>query len=1039
MRQPKLEYEDSALDFIAGSGEMAERIRSFDWRNHPLGPPQEWPQSLKIVIRIMLTSRYAMWMGWGEEFFFFCNDAYLPTVGIKRDWVLGASARKVWAEIWPDIGPRAQSVVTTGKATWDEALLLFLHRSGYREETYHTFSYSPVPDDDGSIGGMLCVVTEDTERVIGERRLATLRELAADLDKTRTEEELFSAVGGLLANHSKDLPFGLIYLFDEDMQQARLVCAHPRTLDASVAPAQIGTSDTNATWPAHQLAAKTGPVPVVGLTEGLERLPAGPWDRPPAQAVMVPLMEQAQGRPAGFFVAGLNPYRSFDLAYRGFIDLLAGQLAAALSNVRAYEKERKRAEALAELDRAKTAFFSNISHEFRTPLTLMLGPIEEELRNSTGPREGLELAYRNSLRLLKLVNTLLDFSRIEAGRIQAVYEPTDLSTFTADLAGVFRSAIEKAGLRLVLDCPPLPEPVYVDREMWEKIVLNLISNAFKFTFEGEIRVGLRWCGHQVELSVADTGVGIPPAELPKIFERFHRVRGTRSRTYEGTGIGLALVQELAGLHGGEVQARSVENEGTTFLVTVRTGDGHLPGERLSSARPEAQTTLGAVSFLEEALGWRPEETQTPNTEPAALHVPPGEGWESGRSTARILLADDNADMREYVQRLLARHYQVRAVSDGEAALASIRSDPPDLVLTDVMMPGLDGFGLLQRVRADERTRSIPFIMLSARAGEEALVEGLDAGADDYLTKPFSARELLARVRSQLELGRLRRAGEQLARQNEQRLLLDISERKQAEEALETARAQLQAHARDLEKTVQERTAKMAEMIAELQHVSYAITHDMRAPLRAMNAFATTLMEDCAAGLDPAQAEEYCRRILSASSRLDRLITDALSYTKAVLLDLPMEPVDLSILIRGILETYPNLHPDNADIRIEGELPVVIGNESLLTQCFSNLLGNAVKFMRPGVRPDVRIRSSVRNGVAHLSIEDNGIGIPHNAQHRLFGMFQKLDSKYEGTGIGLAIVRKVVERMGGKVGAESEPGKGSRFWVELRPALSAARR
>src|SRR6185369_8270665 len=829
------------------------------------------------------------------------------------------------------------------------------------------------------------------------------------------------------------------YLFDEDMQQARLVCAHPRTLDASVAPAQIGTSDTNATWPAHQLAAKTGPVPMVGLTEGLERLPTGPWDRPPAQAVMVPLMEQAQGRPAGFFVAGLNPYRSFDLAYRGFIDLLAGQLAAALSNVRAYEKERKRAEALAELDRAKTAFFSNISHEFRTPLTLMLGPIEEELRNSTGPREGLELAYRNSLRLLKLVNTLLDFSRIEAGRIQAVYEPTVLSTFTADLAGVFRSAIEKAGLRLVLDCPPLPEPVYVDREMWEKIVLNLISNAFKFTFEGEIRVGLRWCGHQVELSVADTGVGIPPAELPKIFERFHRVRGTRSRTYEGTGIGLALVQELAGLHGGEVQARSVENEGTTFLVTVRTGDGHLPGERLNSARPQAQTTLGAVSFLEEALGWRPEETQTPNSEPAALHVPPGEGWESGRSTGRILLADDNADMREYVQRLLARHYQVRAVSDGEAALASIRSDPPDLVLTDVMMPGLDGFGLLQRVRADERTRSIPFIMLSARAGEEALVEGLDAGADDYLTKPFSARELLARVRSQLELGRLRRAGEQLARQNEQRLLLDISERKQAEEALETARAQLQAHARDLEKTVQERTAKMAEMIAELQHVSYAITHDMRAPLRAMNAFATTLMEDCAAGLDPAQAEEYCRRILSASSRLDRLITDALSYTKAVLLDLPMEPVDLSILIRGILETYPNLHPDNADIRIEGELPVVIGNESLLTQCFSNLLGNAVKFMRPGVRPDVRIRSSVRNGVAHLSIGDNGIGIPHNAQHRLFGMFQKLDSKYEGTGIGLAIVRKVVERMGGKVGAESEPGKGSRFWVELRPALSAARR
>jgi PAS domain S-box-containing protein len=1082
----------------------------------------------------MLTSRYAMWLGWGKEFYFFCNDAYLPTVGIKREWVLGASARKVWAEIWPDIGPRAQSVVDTGDATWDEALLLFLQRSGYPEETYHTFSYSPVPDDDGSIGGMLCVVTEDTERVIGERRVATLRDLAAELEKTRTEDELFSAVGRLLGRHSQDLPFGLIYLFDEELRQARLVCAHPTALDTSLAPAQIDAADHEAVWPAHQVASRPGLIILPELGRKVANLPAGPWDWPPNQAVAVPLMEQGQERPAGFFVAGLNPYRPFDLAYRGFIDLLVGQLAAALSNVRAYETERKRAEALAELDRAKTAFFSNISHEFRTPLTLMLGPIEDELRNSTGPREGLELAYRNSLRLLKLVNTLLDFSRIEAGRIQASYEPTDLSTFTTDLAGVFRSAIEKAGLRLVLDCPPLPELIYVDREMWEKIVLNLISNAFKFTFEGEIKVALRWQGAQVELTVSDTGVGIPEPELAKIFQRFHRVRGTRSRTYEGTGIGLALVQELAGLHGGDVQVRSVENQGTTFTVSVRTGKAHLPAERLGEARSQAHTSAQAVSFLEEALGWRPNQVPDDTSETVEQLAPAGASAPTNLPTARILLADDNADMRDYIRRLLPLQYQVQAVADGEAALAAIRAHPPDLVLTDVMMPGLDGFALLQRVRADERTRSIPFIMLSARASEEARVEGLDAGADDYLTKPFSARELLARIRSQLELARLRRDGEQAARHGEQRLqfaldaarmvawewdltsgrifrstnarqilgrdrqhpndffelvaaedraavveqvqaaidgrgpfqfesrivlpdgtvrwihdqaqvfrdaqgkavraagvLIDITERKQAEQALHEARTQLQAHARDLEKTVQERTAKLTEMIAELQHVSYAITHDMRAPLRAMNAFASTLMEECETGIDPNHAQEYCRRILSGANRLDKLITDALSYTKCVLLELPMEPVDLSTLIRGILETYPNLHPDHAEIRVEGELPTVLGNESLLTQCFSNLLGNAVKFVAPGIRPEVHIRTVLVNDRARISIEDNGIGIPRTAQHRLFGMFQKLDSKYEGTGIGLAIVRKVVDRMGGTVGAESEPGKGSRFWVELR--------
>ncbi len=262
---------------------------------------------------------------------------------------------------------------------------------------------------------------------------------------------------------------------------------------------------------------------------------------------------------------------------------------------------------------------------------------------------------------------------------------------------------------------------------------------------------------------------------------------------------------------------------------------------------------------------------------------------------------------------------------------------------------------------------------------------------------------------------------------------DITQRKRAEAALEAARAELARANTELEQTVQQRTSRLTEMVAELQHMSYAITHDMRAPLRAMNAFATVLLEESATGLSQAKVHEYCGRILTGANRLDKLITDALSYTKAVLLELPMQPVNLSTLIRGMLDTYPNLHPDKADIQIEGDLPVVMGNESLLTQCFSNLLGNAVKFVAPGVRPQVRIRASVDNSFTRLSVQDNGVGIPEKAQRRLFGMFQKLDNVYEGTGIGLAIVRKVVERMGGKVGAESEPGKGSCFWVELRRA------
>ena len=247
-----------------------------------------------------------------------------------------------------------------------------------------------------------------------------------------------------------------------------------------------------------------------------------------------------------------------------------------MAAARALEEERRRAEALAELDAAKTAFFANVSHGFRTPLTLLLAPLEDALAQpdpaaSPADRERLTVAHTNGLRLLRLVNMLLEFSRIEAGRVRADGAPTDLAAFTAELASMFRSTIERAGLRFLVECPPLSRPVVVDRDMWEKIVLNLLSNAFKFTTEGEIAVTLRQVDQEAELSVCDTGVGIPEASLPRLFERFYQVRGTRGRSIEGTGIGLALVQELVKLHGGSVRTASTLGQGSTFIVTVPLG------------------------------------------------------------------------------------------------------------------------------------------------------------------------------------------------------------------------------------------------------------------------------------------------------------------------------------------------------------------------------------------------------------------------------------------------------------------------------------
>ena len=470
-------------------------------------------------------------------------------------------------------------------------------------------------------------------------------------------------------------------------------------------------------------------------------------------------------------VAGLNPHRTFDESYRGFIELLTGQIAAAVARADEYEHERSRAEALAEIDRAKTVFFSNVSHEFRTPLTLMLGPLEDALTDLTNvptvQAERIKVAHRNGARLLRLVNALLDFSRIEAGRTEASFEPIDIGALTTELASTFRSACERAGVSLEVDCETLAETAYVDREMWEKIVLNLLSNAFKFTLTGGIAVRLHGDAGKIVLEVADTGIGIPKSELPRLFERFHRVEGACGRSFEGSGIGLALVQELVRIHGGQIAVESDEGRGTVFRVRLPLGSAHLPKDKI-----KAKGTMAPVSkdlYVEEALRWLPDAAR----DDVIIDVEHKTLQSVARHDAHVLLADDNADLRDYVRRLLeAGGYSVQAAPDGYAALDAARARRPDLLLTDVMMPRMDGFALLSTIRDDETLADLPVIMLSARAGEEAQVEGLTKGADDYLAKPFSARELLARVSGTIAMARVRRQAAEDVRKASRALALE---------------------------------------------------------------------------------------------------------------------------------------------------------------------------------------------------------------------------------------------------------------------------
>ncbi|HWA72488.1 MAG TPA: ATP-binding protein [Polyangiaceae bacterium] len=1106
-----IESDPQRLPFLSGGGELGARIRAFDWERVGLGRPHTWPTSLRTCVRIILTSRQPMFVWWGPNLINLYNDAYKAIVGGKHPEALGQPASVVWREIWNEVEPRATSALRDNAGTYDEALLLIMERNGYREETYYTFSYSPVPNDDGVTGGLICANTDDTQRIIGQRQIKLLGELAARGVESRSVQEACGQVAVTLARAERDLPFALIYLVDAERGEAVLAGQSGIEPGQLASPERMKLED-EAPWPIRQALARQEPQVVEDLARRFSDLPTGAWHEPPRVAAIVPIPASGGAGTAALLIAGLNPFRLFDEGYSRFLNLVAGQISSSIANAEAYERERQRAESLAELDRAKTAFFSNVSHEFRTPLTLMLGPIEDALRTPERSLSGenLETAYRSSLRLLKLVNSLLDFSRIEAGRAQASFEPTDLAALTTDLASAFRSAIERAGLGFVVDCPPLGEPVYVDHDMWEKIVLNLISNALKYTFDGSIQVSLLRREANAELTVKDTGTGIPESELPHIFERFHRVKGARSRTHEGSGIGLALVHELVRLHGGQVDAESGVDLGTTFRVRVPLGHQHLPRERVTAPRTLASTATGAAPYVQEAFRWLPGEVAPKSLQVGELVSTVSAPTNVGRDDrpAHILVADDNADMRDYVVRLLRERWQVTAVSDGAEALASARQQPPDLVLTDVMMPELDGFGLLRALRTEPLTRDLPVLMLSARAGDEARSEGLEAGADDYLVKPFSARELLARVATHLQLARLRREA-----QRERQRLHDIFVQAPAPvavlsgpelrfevanasfcamvgrenlvglalreaffepQALEAIAAVEQAYLTGTtlhvnEQAVQlQRNGKMSqgyfsyvvqpifeagtqpagiivvanevtESVLARQRVDglrsaaeranrakdeflSTLSHELRTPLNAIVGWAHLLRT----GSVPAEQQQRALETVERNARLQaRLVEDMLDLSRIEQgkLVLSVGPLEMVRVVEAAIES---LRPaaEAKQIRLQPVLDshaTIVGDADRLQQVVWNLLSNAIKFTPKGGRVQVRLRRE--RSFVEVAVADTGEGIDPAFLPHIFDRFrqgnQTITRHAGGLGLGLAIVRSLVELHGGEVSAHSD--------------------
>ncbi|MDN3919977.1 ATP-binding protein [Roseateles violae] len=1094
---------DGPFDFIDGDSQLATAIRQVDWPGTAVGPVQDWPQSLRSALSICLGSSFPIAIYWGPQLALLYNDDWSPILGSKHPWALGRAAAEVWPEIWDTIGPLFDSVVRTGRATRSTDQLLAMRRHGFVEECYFDYTFSPIRGENGRVEGIFNAVLETTYRVIGERRTRLLRDFNESLALAGSLDEIWTRAAELLASDPHDIPFATLYRLDPATQ----------TLSAALRlPAAAPELDER--LPLAQVLADGAPLLVEDLSARLAHaLTVAPWPEACEQALLLPLAGLAPERPEGVLLIGISPRLRLDPEYQAFLERVALALSGAAIRVETVERERRRAEQLAELDRAKTVFFSNISHELRTPLTLMMGPLADSLHDERLPpplQPPLRMAERNAQRLAKLVNALLEFSRIEAGRHKASYRLVDLCRLSEEIASSFRSAMERAGLRYTVRCHATPIPAYVDRDMWERVLLNLLSNALKYTLQGSVEVRIGAEERHAILEVADSGVGIAQEQLPRLFERFHRIEGAIGRTQEGSGIGLALVSELVKLHGGEVGVESRPGAGSTFRVRLPLGKSHLPPEQLLPAQDEPASTQH-IAYVQEALRWVEPDDDAPADGAAAPAAPLGERYK-GIQGARVIIADDNADMRQYIRRLLEPLYEVETVGDGIEALAAIRRQRPALVVSDVMMPRLDGFGLLKRLREDEQLRTIPLVLVSARAGEEARIEGLDAGADDYLVKPFSARELLARVGAMLALDRMRRVAEEQLRLGlaQARLFtwaVDLASRRVS--LSENARQLLDAlpltvdeadalihpddagrHRALLERAIAEGGPLQDELrvlrrdgslrwlelrgtvlsdergeAVALSGVSFDITarkqmeESLRLADRRKDEFLAMLAHELRNPLAPIRsASELLRRfghpdasaarvieiINRQALQLSRLVDDLLDVSRINRgrVELQREALDLSSIVAPTLEaTESLLKARQHRVTVLPSLdPLPVSADPIrLQQSVVNLLSNAAKYTEPGGQIEIAVRREGAEGV--LSVTDNGPGIAPELLPDIFDLFvqsdRTLDRSQGGLGIGLSVVKGLVELHGGRVSASSPGlGQGARFEIRL-PLVQAA--
>lgn len=650
---------------------------------------------------------------------------------------------------------------------------------------------------------------------------------------------------------------------------------------------------------------------------------------------------------------------------------------------RLYEKTR-------ELEQLKTQFFANVSHELRTPLALIMGPAEKLLASPEIPavaRRDLEVVARNARTLLKHVNDLLDVARLEAGKMKPAYVNADLARLARLTAGHFEVLAREKNLAYAVEAPETLR-AQVDPEKIQRVLLNLLSNAFKFTpANGRVRCSLRedTARARAVLEVADSGLGIRADQREAAFERFRQLQGGTTRRFGGTGLGLAIARDFVTLHGGAISISDAPEGGALFTVDLPV---------LAPAGTELHEVAADTAVVDETARQSVEELLRPVATSAFSQ------GEAGRPV--VLVVEDNAEMNRFISESLAGECRVHSAFDGREGLSRAMELRPDLILTDVMMPELSGDVLVRTLRQQRDLDNTPIMLLTAKADDELRVNLLRNGAQDYLTKPFSVEELRARVGNLIAA---RQADERNRQLNQQ--LLEGNEQ------------------------LQRLASELTAMNQELEAFSYSVSHDLRAPLRHMSGFLAMFREENEAALT--ESGRRCLDVISdAAKQMGRLIDDLLSFSRMARVELCRTPVNVDALVKEVLR---GLEPDTRGRDIAWDiapLPQVMADHSLLRQVWANLLSNAVKYTRQRPRAEIRVGCLDKTGEWEFFVRDNGAGFDMRFAQKLFGVFQRLHhaDEFEGTGIGLANVRRIIARHGGRTWAEGKVGAGAAFYFTL---------